>query len=152
MSKKKTNPKLGRTEPYNSIRKAEVVDAYKQQQVCFLFSTFDLDGPWGISAIKEHDWIDLFKKIEGYQTMLWKDMIDGHGKPNHEIKTEHLSKKAQTRINELDLDADTIFSMHITGKVRLYGVRDRRECKLLWFDPWHDIQDKAVCPSNKRHT
>lgn len=85
--------------------------------------------------------------------MVWKELFSSR-KLNHEIKVADLSKGAQTRLRELDLDTvtDTLLSLRVTGGFRLYGIRDRKECRLLWFDPWHDDENKAVCPSVKKHT
>lgn len=40
--------------------------------------------------------------------------------------------EVQDRVSDL-------FSLHIDGKTRIYGIRDGRALKLLWYDPDHTV-------------
>jgi hypothetical protein len=42
-------------------------------------------------------------------------------------------------------DIDDLFSLHLGGKPRVWGVRDGSVLRLLWWDPEHEI-----CPSLPR--
>ncbi|MGH9069353.1 MAG: hypothetical protein ACRD0J_17955 [Acidimicrobiales bacterium] len=64
------------------------------------------------------------------------------------IPVDHLGATAKRRLGELDLDDyDSLWELHLTGKQRLWAVRDGPVLALLWWDPNHQ-----VCPSHKKHT
>ena len=41
-------------------------------------------------------------------------------------------------------DIDSIVSFRINATIRMYGIRDGRALRILWYDPWHDRRDRAV--------
>lgn len=127
------------------------------QTICWHLGKFDWDGPWGLGACGD---LDLRKLIEGtiahFEDTTWANILSasggktkGRGTNSHAVNPSSLSSKAKKRLRDVPLDdtSDTIVSLRISGKVRLYGIRDGRVFQLLWYDPWHDIKDKAVCPS-----
>jgi len=135
------------------VRQKEQTDQWGESPITFIFSSFDLDGPWGKDAFKECAWQEFFRKIEDYQLMTWNEYMKDK-KRNHNISPSSLTKAAIKRYEELnqDFDIETLVSFHVTGKIRFYGIRDRKVCKILWADPWHTDVKKAVCPSHKNHT
>jgi hypothetical protein len=70
------------------------------------------------------------------------------GPDNHFIDTAGCSKVARDRLVELSLD-DTaeLYSLHVNGRQRIIGIRDRQVLKILWYDP-----DHQVYPSRKKGT
>jgi len=42
----------------------------------------------------------------------------------------------------MDDAVEDLFSLRLTGKKRLWGIRDRHVFKVFWWDPEH-----GVCPS-----
>jgi hypothetical protein len=78
--------------------------------------------------------------------MTW-GAIESNRKKNHSVEVGSLCKEAQERIHELKLGVDELFRFRLTGKQRLWGIRDRERFKILWWDPDHE-----VCPSTKKHT
>lgn len=89
------------------------------------------------------------KKILGilqrFETMTWDEIV---GSRNHQISPDKLIKEANdelTKLNQDDIEIETLFSLHINGKERIWGIRDRNTLKLLWWDPEH-----KVCPSFKQ--
>jgi hypothetical protein len=137
------------------IRQTADPDAWHSEPVCLLFSSFDIDGPWGKIAFSECDWREVAEKLEGFQSMTWAEILRAtgsvsYGNNNHHIDFDKLSSAAQTRLNDLQReDIDTVFSFHLRGKLRVYGIRDRKHCRILWLDPWHDAA-RGVCPSSKK--
>ncbi|MFO1129157.1 MAG: hypothetical protein U1E66_12075 [Rhodospirillales bacterium] len=158
MAKKQKGPKVKSTPTApDSIRVVVDPNAWKADQARFHFSGFDIDSEWGKGALISCDWRDFLIKIEHFSTMTWAEILKAAGSVrsgtnNHEIEINRLSKKAKDRLKELAHDTDTVFSLHMTGSLRLYGIRDRSVCKALWVDPWHGDPNRAVCPSSKRHT
>lgn len=77
--------------------------------------------------------------------MSWAEI---QGKQHHAIPVESLSKPAKDRLSEIGQDdIDEVFSFRLTGATRVFGIRDRGNVKLLWYDP-----DHQVCLSKLKHT
>jgi len=75
------------------------------------------------------------------------------GTNHHQIPIMDLCKDAQERLAEFNRDdIDDVFSLRLTGTIRVYGYKDGRIFRVLWYDPHHGDPKKAVCPSIKRHT
>ncbi len=36
-------------------------------------------------------------------------------------------------------DVDELFSLRMTGKIRVYGIAIEQQLNLLWYDPKHEI-------------
>lgn len=138
------------------VRTSGDADAWKASTIIIHLSGFDSDGPWGFVAVKEYNnWKKILKTLESYQTMTWAELLSASGSVksgtnHHEISSERLSKLAQDRMNEISINEDTVFSFHIEGRLRLYGIRDRAVCRIIWVDPWHNDVSRAVCPSVRK--
>ena len=77
-----------------------------------------------------------------WETMTWNEIS---GKRDHAIGIDSLSPEAKKRLIEIELDdIDGIFSLHLGGKKRLIGIRDRNIFRVLWWDKEH-----KVCQSTK---
>lgn len=62
------------------------------------------------------------------------------GNNNHPVPVSELAGNARKRLVEIGQEElDVLFSLRLSGKGRIYGVRDQRALKLLWYDPYHDI-------------
>lgn len=67
---------------------------------------------------------------------------------SHFIETSALSKPARNRLMEIQQDdVDQVYSLRVTGRRRIFGIRDGGVLRILWWDPDHD-----VCPAAKKHT
>ena len=87
------------------------------------------------------------KKLKDFETMKWVDLI-GPQKPSHEIPVDKISKESQKRLRKIGLeDIDTLVSLRLGAKERLWGIKDNECFKILWWDPNHEI-----CPSRLKHT
>lgn len=110
---------------------------------------FDLDGPWGRDRIEQSDalWTDIFPKLKNYESMTWADILkDKHR--NHSVTLDRLIKAARQRLDELKQnDLDELFRLRLSGEQRVWGIRDGRVFKILWWDPNHEI-----CPAALKHT
>lgn len=63
------------------------------------------------------------------------------------IDYEKLSKEAQNRLSEIKLYYDSLFSLRLTGTLRLFGYIENSIFYTIWYDPEHE-----VCPAPKKHT
>ena len=151
---KNKGPKSKFTPGGHQVRQTADPEAWKNEPVCFIFSSFDIEGPWGSCVFTECDWREVAEKLESFQSMKWDEILRAtgsvrSGNNNHHIELDKLSSVARDRLNHLKYDdIDTVFSFHLRGKIRVYGIRDRRHCRVLWIDPWHD-PNQGVCPSHK---
>jgi hypothetical protein len=110
---------------------------------------FDRDGPWGKCKFtdNEHLWMELFPKLRDYERMTWGEIYKDKDK-NHSVLFGSLVKEARDRLTELKLDdINELFRFRLSGKGRVWGIREGRVFKLLWWDPEH-----FVCPSILKHT
>jgi hypothetical protein len=123
------------------------------------FSVFDWDGPWGVAALGV---CDCRKHVEKHLAELeratWAIIINttggkAKGTNHHSIAVDELSKIARDRLEEIGrTKLEEVFSLRLESVVRVYGIREGRILKIMWVDPWHSDENKAVCPSKKRHT
>ena len=146
MSKKAKDKKLDNIAQNNSQRKSvRKNQTDNSNHVCWQFSLMDLSGPYSCSEIKQDEWLLILSKMRLWKTMTWNEI---EGRRDHSISIENLSSIAKKRLTDIQLDdIDEVFSLHIDGKKRLFGIRDRNIFKVLWWDREHE-----VCPSPKKHT
>ena len=163
MAKGKRNRKPKQAHnPTQSKNVSQVEDPQNsdRQTVAWRISSFDYGGPWGDEALKGYDLQELVRSwAHNFETQKWGELLGAAGgrtagNNHHPIDVKKLSKAAQARLEEIHKDdlVDSIFSFRVKGTTRLYGIRDGRVFNTLWFDPWHDDEKKAVCPSKKRKT
>lgn len=77
--------------------------------------------------------------------MTWSGVM---GNGSHPVPLDNLTTEAVRRLEEIgQADVDELFSLRLSGKERIWGIRDRHILKVLWWDP-----DHLVCPSIKKHT
>ena len=76
--------------------------------------------------------------------MTWADVK----KRDHPIERNKIITEAQQRLEELQRDdVDELWRLRFTGQQRLWGIRNQRVFRILWWDPEHKI-----CPTTKKHT
>lgn len=109
------------------------------------FRVVDLGGPWCWSALDGPGLRDVLQRLSELESMTWH-AIGETG--SHFIDVSALVKRAQDRLAEIQQDdIDQVYSLRITGKRRVFGIRDGGVLRILWWDPEH-----AVCPAPKKHT
>lgn len=102
---------------------------------------FDHESEWGRERCQEGDsiWVHIFDGLKKYEQMTW-GAIYGDKKRNHDCSIDGIIKKARDRLKELKLDdVDSLFRFRLSGKRRVWGIRDGRVFKLLWWDPDHEV-------------
>jgi hypothetical protein len=67
----------------------------------------------------------------------------------HPIPIKELCSEAQKRLSQIELIAteEELFSLRLSGRERLWGIRERHIFKILWWDPKHEVY-----PVKKKHT
>ena len=85
----------------------------------------------------------IIPKLHDFESMIWADVEGTTG--SHFVAYDDLCTAAQTRLTDLEMDEQAqLFSARITGKRRVWGIRDIVIFRVLWWDP-----DHTVCPSLK---
>ncbi len=114
-------------------------------------SRIDHDGKWGWKGLCQNlFWEDIFPKLKDFESMTWHEIIaatkKSRGNLHHSIPKTSLHKDARDRLEQLNQDdIDKLFSLRLQGAHRIFGIKDGRVLKLLWFDPNHE-----VCPCKKK--
>ena len=129
----------------------------EQETVVWAFGIADLDGPWGWrSEASRVWWRELLPKLRNFETMTWEEIMAAaggrtKGNNHHFVNVKGLSSKARARLAEVGQeDVSELFSLRLTSTTRVYGIRDRRALKLLWYDRHHGSNQNAVHPVRVR--
>lgn len=110
------------------------------------FSRIDRGGPFAWTALTDPaDYKEVMERLHCFETMCDRE-IGASG--SHEIELDRLSKPARDRLQAIEQDdIDSLMSFRITGRRRVFCIRERDVMRILWWDPEHQ-----VCPSIKKHT
>ena len=159
MAKKRKDRKRPRRDQRTQLAETRKVgkqyepDDYLSSHISWRFSRMDRGGDWGYEQINTNNaWEDVFQKLQNFDSMTWDALLKdlrgrSRGNANHEVPREMLSKKARDRLNRIGrLDIEEVFSLRLTNKGRIFGVRNGSVLEILWYDPKHE-----VCPSTKRN-
>ena len=102
-------------------------------------------GRWSWKRLDGNTLLLIQDKLKHFESMRWSD-IERSG--SHNIEVEDIHTDAFDQLVEFKLDdTEEVFSLRLSGKQRVWGIRDRNLLRLLWWDPLHEI-----CPSPKKHT
>jgi hypothetical protein len=111
----------------------------------FKTEQMDMTGPWGWSNFDGSHIQELFKRIFEFQKLTWQELRNTH---SHLVNVADLDSKAQKRLKEIKKDdLDQLYSLRLSGRERVWAIKDGNLLWLLWWDPHHE-----VCPSYKKHT
>lgn len=120
-------------------------DSYFSMHPSWNFSKNDLQHPkWSLN--KSDFFNDILPKLINFERRTWGKIVSDK-KHNHWIDAYKLIKEAQERLIELNFNYDSLFSLHLTGTLRLFGYIENGVYYIIWYDPNHEI-----CPSPKKHT
>lgn len=104
-----------------------------------------MGGRWGWGGVTTNDLlVNIIPKLQSFETQTWAQI---EGSNNHSVDLDKCIKDASDRLAELDINEDSLFSLRLTGKQRIWGIKDVAILRILWWDPEHE-----VCPSKKKGT
>ncbi len=139
------------------IRQAHDASKFDSHNLVWRFGALDIDGPWGWKNVAgKYWWPDIFPKLKNFETMTWGEIFQAsggrrEGNNHHPVDVRNLTKQASARLSEINQDdIDYLFSLRLTNTWRIYGIREMYSLKLLWFDPYHGNNSKAVYPVKSR--
>lgn len=90
-------------------------------------------------------WTEVFPKLKDFESISWNELEKHtHGKAgkskHHYVSISQLTTDAQKRLEKLQLDdIEKLFSLRLTGKIRIWGIRVRSFLRILWFDFDHSV-------------
>lgn len=104
-----------------------------------------------LNFLKENPfWSEFYSKIRHFETNLWQIIErEGYGKKgktkHHYISVSDIIPEAQKRLEQLKLDdVEELYSIRLSGEIRIFGIRKFNYFQVLWFDLKHEI-----CPSSR---
>lgn len=153
-------PKVGANPGGRSVRTGGSPENFDKQTICWQMGRADWShDSWGWETLSRDDWTQqIVRRLRDLESMTWGELrgaVGGKssGTNHHSLPLDALSKRAQARLSELNLDdVDAVFSLRLTGTIRVYGIKDGRVLRVLWYDKYHAEPEKAVCPSRKKNT
>ena len=113
----------------------------------------DFAGEWGFNNIDNGSTLkNLHQKLKNFESMTWGEIEKKRGKSgklNHFMTIDKISANAQERFEKIRLseEYDTLYSFHLSGTERLWGIRENEIYYILWWDKHH-----TVYPVGKKHT
>ena len=138
------NPRAASNPTSNKNPRAALIpnDNYQPE---FRACQMDTHGPWGWDKLDSLHLQDFLQKIFHSQKLTWQILRDNG---SHLVDLSLLIADAQKRLKVLEKDdLDQLYSLRLSGKKRVWGIKDDNILWLLWWDPEHQI-----CPSLKRNT
>lgn len=137
----------------NVIVQRELPEKYYDMNPSWRFSVCD-KGMWSFSKEKvgEKFWEEILPYLQGLELQTWGDILVGAKKQNHSIDVTGLNKIASDRLENLCIEAESIISLRITGKHRIYGYMSGSAFQVLWVDFNHGDNKTCVCRSHMKHT
>jgi hypothetical protein len=117
-------------------------DSTLGEKVRFRFNLVDVDGPWCLSAITPDDHKELIRKLGNFESMTVGEIFTG-GYPGKDYEFDGCpNAEAVRRLFELHQTSE-ISRLRVSGAGRLYGIRQRNEFAIVWYDPKHQIWPSA---------
>lgn len=130
---------------------------HDRETIVWAFGIVDLDGPWGWRTTAARVWWrEILPKLRDFESMTWAEIMRAaggrtRGNNNHFVEVRKLGGPAKSRLAAIGQDdVSELFSLRLSATVRIYGIRDRRALKLLWYDPHHGANANAVYPVRQR--
>lgn len=110
----------------------------------FRTDLMDLNGPWRWNLC-ETEIQEYTRNLLSWEQLSWRELSQ---RGCHLVSISMLIPKAQKRLRELERqDLDELYSLRLSGKKRIWCIKDNNILWLLWWDPLH-----SICLSKKKHT
>lgn len=128
-------------------------NSYLQMRPSWRFSDCDSER-WSFDKgnLSGCFWEEIFPFLQGLEKQKWSEILVGSKTNNHSIALESLNAVARKRLESRQIEAESVISLRLQGKHRLYGLMFDGVFRILWFDKDHGDNQDCVCRSRKKHT
>ncbi len=130
---------------------------HDRETIAWAFGIVDVDGPWGWrSTASRYWWSEILPQLKNLESMTWDVILQAAGgrtagNNSRFVEIDDLTPRAKARLAEIGQDdVSELFSLRLAARARIYGIRDRRALKLIWYDPFHGTNSRAVVPVKGR--
>lgn len=104
-------------------------------------------GPFG-QRVERADATEILDFLSTIEKLTWDEILKNRRSGgHHHVEVRRICSAARKRLNQLDIETDTLISLRVTATKRIWGVREGSVLHLLWWDPGHDVY-----PATRRHT
>lgn len=144
------NPKKAYTISVSKQPRSIIPESSNSYTPGWSFSLFSKDEEWCFSG--DEFLQEILPTMKHFETMTWQEIISASGgrrkgTNSHPIPFSDLSKEAQKKLSERQMEYDEVFSLRLSGLKRIIGIREERILKILWY-----CEDHQACQSIKRNT
>jgi len=150
-------PSISALDKHSRIARRNNPASHDRETIVWTLGVADLDGPWGWCDEKGKVWCnDILPALRAFESMTWAGSMQGSGGRtsggnSQFVEVGKLTKRARDRLAAIgQSDVAQLFSLRLKANVRIYGIRDRRSLKLLWYDKHHGVNARAVYPVGDR--
>jgi len=145
MAKRDKNTKLSSSPSSRKHTRIPPPSADSQYPL-WAFRGFDNDGDWCWSTVCGPDAASFLQRLRDYEGMTWAQIK--RASHCHFVEPSEIIRRAQKRLVALGKqETNSLFSMSVAGKPRIWGILREHVMFALWWDPNHEIW-----PSQKKHT
>lgn len=138
-------PKILGRQPTTTKTPRIQTQVLREDKPVWAFGQIDFNGPFCPKCLDKDSLLEVVDRLRNFELSTWPDIERGG---SHSIEVWKLQKVARDRLTEIQLDdIDRLYSMRVTGRGRVWGVKFNNTISLLWWDPEH-----RVYPVEKRHT
>lgn len=114
---------------------------------------------WCFASFQGTPWLDgdgrgdtdifttVCKSMKSFSTRTWNEIE--HDRPDHDhmVRPDKIIREARDELERLQFGGLELWRFRFSGERRIWGVRDGRLLRVLWWDPHHQI-----CPAKKKRT
>jgi hypothetical protein len=121
---------------------------WQEMQPCWRVALLEVVEPFGWHKTSPDEVWQVRQRLANFESMTWKEILSQGGYRNHFIGRDRLCDDAKGRLVALGQDdIDSVMSLGVTQKGRVFGIMEHNVLKVLWWDP-----DHLVCPMEKPNT
>ena len=112
----------------------------------WLTNVADLGGPFPWTQCDHNQLFrEVIPRLHNLESNTWHTL---HMTGSHPISVDKICKLAHDRLHEIGkTQCENLYSLRLTGRERIWGIKIGYVFHLLWWDPGHQI-----CPSPLKHT
>lgn len=137
-----------------TVKNIESPEKYYNSHPSWSFSMRDKENwPFSKEKIGEKIWDEIIPRLEGLESQTWNEVLQQNKKKNHSLSdSSNWNSVAKKILENINIERESIISLTISGKCRLYGYIDHAVFKILWYDDNHGDNSSCVYRSHKKHT